>query len=105
MSSSINPSSNNITLIPARETPSINSSSAPAPQEEISEKIQQDVKVTPRDPLNWFGILVPPTLRKAQGSFKSALDDVVPAMATVVVQMRQIEIEIRRTRKKILKAG
>jgi coiled-coil domain-containing protein 115 len=71
----------------------------------VSEKTQEYVQAASRDPLNWFGILVPPALRKAQGSFKSALEEIVPAMATVTVQMRQIEIEVRRTRKRILKAG
>ena len=43
---------------------------------------------------------MPPALRRAQGSFKSAVEDSVPAIATVIVGMLQVEIEIRRTRKR-----
>ena len=56
---------------------------------------------SPSDPLRWFGIFVPPALRFAQQSFKQAVIDVVPALASVVHEMRVVENEIRRTRERI----
>jgi len=56
------------------------------------------------DPLRWFGILVPPTLRDCQSSFKSAATDDIPRLASLVKDMKELEIEIRRARKKLRKA-
>lgn len=56
------------------------------------------------DPLNWFGILVPSALRRTQSSFKTAAEEIVPRIATVDREMRQVEIEVRRVRKKMLQA-
>lgn len=56
------------------------------------------------DPLNWFGILVPSALRRTQSSFKTAAEEIVPRIATVEREMRQVEIEVRRVRKKMLQA-
>ncbi|KAL8906399.1 MAG: hypothetical protein Q9207_002060 [Kuettlingeria erythrocarpa] len=55
--------------------------------------------------LRWFGILVPPPLRASQSSFKSAVTETIPSMASISWDMGLLEIEIRRTRKKIRKAG
>ncbi|KAL2037929.1 hypothetical protein N7G274_009404 [Stereocaulon virgatum] len=60
---------------------------------------------TPIDPLKWFGILVPPALRASQNNFKSAVIDVVPALASVSNEMKGLEIEVRRTRKRLKKAN
>ena len=57
-----------------------------------------------RDPLNWFGILVPSTLRASQRNFKDAVTDGIPALASVAKEMRAVEIEVRRARKRIKKA-
>lgn len=54
------------------------------------------------DPLNWFGILVPSALRRTQSSFKTVAEEIVPRIATVDREMRQVEIEVRRVRKKML---
>ena len=56
------------------------------------------------DPLKWFGILVPPALRSSQGNFKEAVTDAIPALATVSREMKELEIEVRRTRKRLRKA-
>ena len=56
------------------------------------------------DPLKWFGILVPPTLRSSQQSFKGAVRDIIPTLANVMMEMKETEIEVRRTRKKLGKA-
>lgn len=56
------------------------------------------------DPLKWFGILVPPTLRSSQQSFKGVVREIIPALANAANEMKEIEIEVRRTRKKLGKA-
>lgn len=56
------------------------------------------------DPLNWFGILVPSALRHTQSSFKTVASEIVPRIATVDREMRQVEIEVRRMRRQILQA-
>lgn len=58
-----------------------------------------------KDPLQWFGILVPRELRTAQHDFRSALDDdSVVAATNASRQMRHFEVEIRKLRKVIRKA-
>ncbi len=57
-----------------------------------------------RDPVNWFGILVPPALRTSQSSFKDAVVNLIPALASISMEMREVEIEVRRTRKRVRKA-
>ncbi len=59
----------------------------------------------PRDPLNWFGILVPPALRQSQAAFKSAAIGIVPALASIAKEMKDVELEVRRARKKLRKVG
>lgn len=56
------------------------------------------------DPLNWFGILVPSALRRTQSSFKIVAEEIVPQIATIDREMRQVEIEVRRVRMKMLQA-
>jgi hypothetical protein len=58
----------------------------------------------PRNPLRWFGILVPPALRSAQSSFLSAIEGPVPELATIITDLRRQEIEIGRLRKQIRKS-
>ncbi|KAL8839584.1 MAG: hypothetical protein Q9170_001688 [Blastenia crenularia] len=72
-----------------------------------SESIEKDAEIAAPipDPLKWFGILVPPALRASQSSFKSAVTEAVPSLANVTIEMRTLEIEIRRTRKKMGKAS
>jgi hypothetical protein len=73
--------------IPA-DTPSANSSRPEMP---------------PRDPLRWFGILTPQPLRSAQKS-AIALVNAVPRLCTVDTQLKELEIQIRRARKKHVRA-
>jgi coiled-coil domain-containing protein 115 len=58
----------------------------------------------PRDPLSWFGILVPPALRSAQGSFAQAVE-CLPRLAEVSREMRLLESEIGRSRKDLKRAS
>lgn len=56
------------------------------------------------DPLRWFGILTPLALRQAQASAIDAVEQVIPRLVTVDAEMRAVEIEVRRARKKRAKA-
>ena len=54
---------------------------------------------SPKNPLNMFGILVPPTLRSAQASAITMVSSIAPQLASVDAEMRSLEIQIRRARK------
>ena len=56
---------------------------------------------TSQNPANWFGILTPQALREAQSSFRAAVRDVVPDLATTLGEMRSLEVEIEALRHKI----
>ncbi|KAH7078601.1 hypothetical protein FB567DRAFT_596197 [Paraphoma chrysanthemicola] len=56
-----------------------------------------------RDPLRWFGILVPPALRSAQLTFIAAIEGPIPDLVTIARNLRHQEIEIGRVRKQIKK--
>lgn len=79
--------------------------SEPEPQvpREKSEKDIPKQGNTVKDPIRWFGILVPPALRSAQQSFISVVEDPVPQLATISRDLRSQEIEIGRVRKQIKK--
>ncbi|KAF2208248.1 hypothetical protein CERZMDRAFT_8298, partial [Cercospora zeae-maydis SCOH1-5] len=57
------------------------------------------------DPIRWFGILVPPTLRQAQKSFTNAILDSssLEKAANSSRRMREVEVEIGKLRKVIKK--
>ncbi|CRK30552.1 hypothetical protein HYQ46_008902 [Verticillium longisporum] len=76
-------------------------------EHEASTETQAEEKTTkprPRDPLRWFGILAPMPLRQAQAQAVSAVEDIVPQLVTVDAEMKDLEIQIRRARKKRAKA-
>ena len=54
-----------------------------------------------QNPVNWFGILTPQALREAQSSFRAAVRDVVPDLATVLGEMRSLEVEVVALRHKL----
>lgn len=70
-------------------------------EKELAALSIDEPKPKQRDPLRWFGILVPPALRSAQSSFVSAAEDSVPSLATVMAEMRNVEGEVGRVRSKI----
>ncbi|KGO71270.1 hypothetical protein PITC_063510 [Penicillium italicum] len=53
------------------------------------------------DPIHWYGILVPQSLRKAQDSFANAIDNQVPDLASTTVEMRALEQQISRVRARL----
>lgn len=57
-----------------------------------------------KDPLRWFGVLTPQALRSAQASSVKAVQDIIPKLVSVNAQMLDVEIEVRRARKKRAKA-
>ncbi|KAG9853642.1 hypothetical protein KCU98_g2888, partial [Aureobasidium melanogenum] len=57
-----------------------------------------------RDPIHWYGILVPPSLRSSQNSFKSAIQDPVVEAVNSAQALRHVNMEIRKLRKDIKKA-
>jgi len=79
------------------------------PKDSVSVKPGDPVKDSAKgkaslDPLRWFGILVPPELRRAQASFTSALQEGTADCANSARRMREIEVEIRKLRKEIRRA-
>ncbi|KAG5967474.1 hypothetical protein E4U58_002162 [Claviceps cyperi] len=54
----------------------------------------------PNDPLRWFGLLTPTPLRAAQSHATQAVEEVIPRLASVMVEMQHVEIEVRRARKR-----
>lgn len=62
-------------------------------------------KPTPnmRDPLRMFGLLVPQTIRDAQSSSITMISGVIPRLVSTDAEMRDVEIEIRRARKRMAK--
>lgn len=53
------------------------------------------------NPIHWYGILVPPSLRTAQNSFTEAVEGSVPELAGTVVEMRELEERITQVRAEI----
>lgn len=71
------------------------SGSAPEASKTTSKKFRSD------DPIHWYGILVPPSLRTAQASFADAVQDQVPELAGVIIEMRATENRIAQLRKRL----
>ncbi|KAJ5816815.1 hypothetical protein N7447_009048 [Penicillium robsamsonii] len=53
------------------------------------------------DPIHWYGILVPQSLRRAQDSFTSAIDNQVPDLASTTLEMRALEQQISQLRARL----
>jgi len=51
-----------------------------------------------RDPLNWYGILIPLPLRQAQASFISAVEGSVPQLLNTSASMHDLEARITKLR-------
>ena len=55
-----------------------------------------------QDPLRWFGILVPPSLRASQRAFSGAVHDALPGLAEVRHRMRTTERRVEELRKQVM---
>lgn len=51
-----------------------------------------------RDPIRWYGILVPPSLRSAQSSFIDSVENHVPGLIEIQSTLRRLEDDIRTAR-------
>lgn len=96
--------------------------SASKERSEDSKSDEKNGRDTSVNPLHWYGILVPPELKRAQGSFSAAISDTTSIkslggnaatrsnespMTTAVNAargLREVEAELRRTRKAVKKA-
>jgi hypothetical protein len=58
----------------------------------------------PKDPVRMFGILTPQALRLAQGGAVKVVEEIIPKLASIDAEMREVEIKIRRARKHRVKA-
>ncbi len=69
---------------------------------------QEERKPTSRpaakDPLRWFGLLAPNSLRLAQGQAVQAVEQAIPRLASLDAEMADLEIQVRRARKRRAKA-
>lgn len=76
--------------------------------EEKEESAEGEPKVAkekkPVDPLFWFGLFPPSHLRNVQAHSIEAAEAIIPRLVTVNTEMQNIEIEVRRARKKRAKA-
>lgn len=66
-----------------------------------SDKAAESIKSKKKkllNPLNWYGLLVPPSLRAAQTSFTSAVDDHLPRLLNAQVELSALEAQIRQLR-------
>jgi hypothetical protein len=52
-----------------------------------------------RDPLHWYGILVPPSLRSSQKAFNSAIHDPVIDAVNSAQALHRVDMDIRKLRK------
>ncbi|EAS35090.3 uncharacterized protein CIMG_00444 [Coccidioides immitis RS] len=66
---------------------------------EQKEQLRSSNKPISSNPLHWFGVLVPSALRDAQASFTSIVDDQIPAIANVIIEMRKVEQSVNDLRK------
>lgn len=60
---------------------------------------------TRKDPLRWFGLFTPASLRLAQGQAVEIVEDLLPRIASIDAEMGQVEIQVRRAKKKRSKAA
>jgi coiled-coil domain-containing protein 115 len=76
---------------------------ASSQKDEVSTEKHVQPKI--RDPIHWYGILVPQPLRICQRTFIDAVNDAVPTLSTIMTRIRALEIEIKRKRKMLRKMG
>ncbi|KAI8715549.1 hypothetical protein NCS52_01062900 [Fusarium sp. LHS14.1] len=57
-----------------------------------------------KNPLHWYGIFAPMPLRTAQTQSVQAVENIIPRLVSVNAEMLNVEIEVRRARKRRAKA-
>jgi len=77
-------------------------SSATVGTDESTEELKKPrKKFRSDDPIHWYGILVPPSLRNAQKCFTAGIQNEVPKLAETIVEMRALEQKITHLRAKL----
>lgn len=61
-------------------------------------KVDSKQSPTHRDPITWFGILVPPALRRTQSLFIAATEHIIPKLLTIQSRMETAETSIEALR-------
>lgn len=103
-------SSNEATKTPPSDPPAEaqveteNSDEAASASEEKAGKGGEAKKQSSKDPLRWFGVLTPLPLRQTQGCAIEAVEQVIPKLVSLSATMQDVEIQVRRARKKRAKA-
>lgn len=59
---------------------------------------EQTPTIDPRDPIRWFGILVPPALRQAQSEFTLSVQTIIPQLTTTIAKLATLSSEIESHR-------
>ncbi|KAK5212893.1 hypothetical protein LTR99_002897 [Exophiala xenobiotica] len=72
--------------LPSCYTYAISTSSTPAPS---------------KDPLRWYGILVPPALRQCQNQFRSMVSSTIPELLNATSAMQSLEAQIWDVRREL----
>lgn len=70
------------------------SPSPTTPRSSCDNKLKVKTLSSSRDPLNWYGILIPQPLREAQAAFVSAVESCIPQLHNVSATMRELETQI-----------
>jgi hypothetical protein len=88
----------------ASPEPQTTEPAAPEPADKPDTK-ETKHRINTHDPLRWFGILVPQSLRAAQNSFSAAVlhDESMAKAINTSRRMREVELEIRRLKKTLRK--
>ncbi|KAJ5710839.1 hypothetical protein N7488_004995 [Penicillium malachiteum] len=81
--------------------PPIDNPNVPKSSYEEEKKKEQPNKFQSDDPIYWFGVLVPSSLRTAQKAFTEGIQRQIPELAAVTVEMRGLEKQIRHLRTKL----
>lgn len=84
----------------------VDSAPASSDDEENEKKAQERKRgiERSRDPLRWFGLVTPMPLRLAQTQAIQLVETVIPRLASIDAEMKDVEIEVRRARKRRAKA-
>jgi hypothetical protein len=80
------------------------SSVTDGPKSETGEEKQSEKKRRNKNPLHWFGLFAPMSLRTAQTQSINAVEDIIPRIVSINAEMLDVEIEVRRARKRRAKA-
>ncbi|KAM0236452.1 hypothetical protein ACHAPO_005084 [Fusarium lateritium] len=74
------------------------------PKSETGDEKPAEKKPKNKNPLRWFGLFAPMSLRTAQTQSVKAVEDIIPRIVSINAEMLDVEIEVRRARKRRAKA-